>query len=245
MHISFEINWMVVIGTALNLLLLYIIFKRYLFGPLVKTIEDKKREWEEREKKLREWEERLKQREEELKAKTIQMQREMEEFKKRVMEEVEETRKKLMEEAEKKANTLYTHILNAAYAEATKIREEAEKHIRQLLEVSTKEVLSNFMGSESELCLTEILIKRFEGDIRQFAKKVGDNPVYMELPWYALPDEEAHLINMLRELGVNVVAIKTNTEILAGFRLVFQDYVFDATLNRYVEEAVGGKKWEL
>ncbi len=245
MHISFEIDWLVVIGTAFNLLLLYIIFKRYLFGPLVKTIETKKKEWEEREKKLKAWEEELKKREEELKIKAIQLQQEMEEFKKRVMEEVEETRKKLMEEAEKKANTLYNHILNAAYAEATKIREEAERHIRQLLEVSTKEVLSNFMGSESEMCLTEILIKRFEGDIRQFAKKVGDNPVYMELPWYTLPDEESYLIGMLKDLGVNVVAIKTNPEILAGFRLVFQDYVFDATLNRYVEEAVGGKKWEL
>ncbi len=238
MHMDFSINWITLTASIVNLLLLYIIFKRYLFGPIDDIIKKKKEEWQQKDAELKKREEEIKKAYEKLQAEKKKLKEELTLMRKKMEEEIEEERKRLMEEAQKKADTVYKHTINAAHAEAAKIVQEAQEHISEIVTISTKNILYNFMGTDSEICLLQILFRRFAGDIKDYASKVGEG-IILELPWYVLPEEEKQIREWLREIGVNIAGIKVNEDIIAGFRMVYKDFVLDATLNRYIREALG------
>ena len=238
MQISFHIDWLILIGSIFNLLLLYVIFKRYLFGPIGKTIKEKKEEWHKKEEELKKKEREIEKKLQEIEEKKHKVQIELQELREKLQKEIEEEKKKILEEYQKKAETLYKQTLNAAQAEAARIIEEATQNISGIVTVSTKNILNNFIGTGNELCILKILFKRFRGDIKQYASKVKQG-IILELPWYALPEEEIEIRKALEELGINIAGIKVNENIISGFRLVYKDFVLDATLDRYISEAVG------
>lgn len=239
MQIGFQVNWLTFIGSIFNLILLYIIFKRYLFGPINKTIKEKREEWNKREEELKKKEIEIEKKLKEIEEKKRKVQIELQELKEKLQKEIEEEKKAILEEYQKKAETLYKQILNAAQAEAAKTIEEATQNISGIVTVSTKNILNNFIGTGNELCILKILFKRFSGDIKQYSSKVKQG-IILELPWYVLPEEETEIRKLLKDLGINIAGIKVNENIISGFRLVYKDFVLDATLDRYISEAVGG-----
>jgi F-type H+-transporting ATPase subunit b len=237
---DFSINWITLLASIFNLLLLYIIFKRYLFGPLVNIIRKKKEEWKQKDEELRKREEEIKQAYAKLEEEKKRLKAELEAMRERMEKEIEEEKKKLLEEAQKKADTVYKHTVNAAHAEAARIIEEATKEVGKIITISTTNILNNFLGTSSQVCLLKMLFKRFAGDIKQYASKAGKG-IILELPWYVLPEEEKEIRKCLEEIGVSIAGIKVNEDIISGFRLVYKDYVLDATLNRYISEAIGDR----
>ncbi|UZN22663.1 hypothetical protein GM182_01760 [bacterium 3DAC] len=240
MHMDFSINWITLLASIFNLLLLYIIFKRYLFGPLVNIIRKKKEEWQKKDEELRKREEEIKQAYAKLEEEKKRLKAELEAMREHMEKEIEEEKKKLLEEAQKKADTVYKHTVNAAHAEAARIIEEATKEVGKIITISTTNILNNFLGTSSQVCLLKMLFKRFAGDIKQYAFKAGKG-IILELPWYVLPEEEKEIRQCLEEIGVSIAGIKVNPDIISGFRLVYKDYVLDATLNRYISEAIGDR----
>jgi len=240
MQIGFHINWLTFIGSIFNLLLLYIIFKRYLFGPIDKTIKEKREEWNKKEEELKKKEREIEEKLKEIEEQKQKVQIELQTLREKLQKEIEEEKKQILDEYQKKAETLYKQIVNAAQAEAARIIEEATQNISGIVTVSTKNILNNFIGTGNELCILKMLFKRFRGDIKQYASKVKRG-IILELPWYVLPEEEIEIRQALEELGVSIAGIKVNENIISGFKLVYKDFVLDATLDRYISEAVGEK----
>ncbi len=241
MHMNFSINWITLLASIFNLLLLYIIFKRYLFGPLVDIIKKKKEEWQQKEQELNKREQAIKEEYQKLKEERRKLEEEIRKRREELEKEIEEEKKNLLEEAQKKADTVYKHTVNAAHAEAARIIQEAKENIGQIITISTTNILNNFLGNDSQLCLLKMLFKRFSGDIKQYASKAGKG-IILEVPWYVLPDEEKEIRKALADIGISIAGIKINPNIISGFRLVYKDFVLDATLNRYIEEAIGEKQ---
>jgi len=132
--VAIELENYTFILALINIVVLYLLCKRFLFGPLTKLLE-------ERDRKIKDSLEKAAYQEEHAKRLSVKHERELKEAK--------QMAQRIIDEARKQANKEYAAIIEEAKDKAHKIREKAKKDA----EIDRREAAIKFKNEISSLAL--------------------------------------------------------------------------------------------
>lgn len=231
-------NWFSLAAAVVNLLILYWILQRYLFGPLLKTIKDQQEQWLQKEKELQQKELEIASREEQLEHERQELEYEVRTYYEQAMKEIEAFKENEQADARKKAEAVYQQIVNAARTEADRIKKEALQQIDDTIkDVVTKVYKAFFQGLNHNGDFVALLL---EGRIDEIKPLLGQGRSYVFTSSHPLDDKQkARVEHVLQEkAGVGVSSFEVDEELILGFQLSWKAEMIEYSLAQQIREYV-------
>lgn len=231
-------NWFSLAAAVVNLLILYWILQRYLFGPLLKTIRDQQEQWLKKDKELQQKELEIGSREEQLEHERQELEYEIRTYYEQAMKEIEAFKENEQADARKKAETVYQQIVNAAKTEADHIKKEAFDHI----DTSVKEVVTSvykafFQGLNNN---GDFVVLLFEGRIDDIEPLLGQGRSYTFTSSHPLDDKQKGRVGRVlqEKAGVAVSSFEVDEELILGFQLSWKAEMIEYSLAQQIRDYV-------
>mgnify|MGYP001236400404 CR=1 FL=1 len=231
-------NWFSLAAAVVNLLILYWILQRYLFGPLLKTIMDQQEQWLQREKELQQKELEIASREEQLEHERQELEYEVRTYYEQAMKEIEAFKENEQADARKKAETVYQQIVNAAKTEADHIKREALQHIDDTIKEVVASVYNAFFRGLSNQ--GEFVTLLLEGRMNDIKPLLGQGRSYVFTSSHPLDDEQKSRVqHVLQEaVGVGVSSFEVNEGLILGFQLSWKAEMIEYSLAQQIRDYV-------
>lgn len=229
-----SVNWISLLAAIANLFVLYLILKRYLFGPLLKIMKDQQEQWERREKELEHKELELVSKEQALEHERTELEYEVRQYYQQAMSEIELFKESELANARKKAESLYNRIVSAAKSEADKIRQEAIENAESWLRAAVEKVCAAFVGDVRVGCLLVDLVESKTEEIRPL---LTPGKAYAFVSSHELTQEERLRVQAMSEaLGINVSEFHADPSMILGFRFTWKAEMIEYSLAQVVKE---------
>ena len=146
---SLGIDWKLLIAQIVNFLILLFLLRKFLYGPIVNMLSDRKKKIEQGLKDSEEARKRLEQTNEETKKILSSASNESEKIIKLAKQEIEEQTQKKIQETQDKAKEIMESSRKQALLEQEKIVERAKKEITDLAILISEKVMESKVDNDS------------------------------------------------------------------------------------------------
>ena len=146
---SLGIDWKLLIAQIVNFLILLFLLRKFLYGPIVNMLSDRKKKIEQGLKDSEEARKRLEQTNEETKKILSSASNESEKIIKLAKQEIEEQTQKKIQETQDKAKEIMESSRKQALLEQEKIVERAKKEITDIAILISEKVMESKVDNDS------------------------------------------------------------------------------------------------
>lgn len=150
---TFGINWRLLAAQIVNFLILLLVLHRFLYKPIIRILEKRKKDIEENEKRTAFLERRMEETEQTYKEKMREAEREVVRRMEEAAKKAEETRRELVEEGEKERRRIVEEAKREARQEGERQKEELRKETKTLIKEGVKKILEHIGDERAENAL--------------------------------------------------------------------------------------------
>ncbi|WP_018962901.1 ATP synthase F0 subunit B [Coprothermobacter platensis] len=229
-------SWFSLAASIINLLILYWILQRYLFGPLLKIIKDQQDSWLKREKDLEQKELQISSREEQVEHERQELEYEVRTYYEQAMKEIEAFKESEQADARKKAETVYQQIVNAAKDEANRIRRDALQNVDEVIKDAVAKVYDSFFGDVGQ---GKFIVLLFESQFDKIKPLLSKDRAYTFVSSHPLNnDEQNEVSQLLEQIGASVDSFEVDKELILGFKLSWKAEMVEYSLAQQIRDYI-------
>lgn len=140
---SLGIDWKLLIAQIINFLVLFLLLRKFLYGPIVNMLQDRKKKIEQGLKDAEDARQRLEEASAESKKLLSKASTESEKIVAAAKKEIEQETQKKIQEAQTKATEIIENSRKQALAEQEKVVEKAKKEITDLAILISEKVMES------------------------------------------------------------------------------------------------------
>lgn len=234
------IDWFTVFAQVINFLILVYLLKRFLFGRILKAMDDRESRISSRlenaDNKLRQAEEERKKFEE----KNIEIESRKEQL-------ISLARKEAQEYKQEQLKDVKTEVELSRKRWEERINEERDQFIknikyriaRQTIRI-TRSALKDIADAELENSIANTFVKKLRGkDLKNISEDINEHPHASVLSSFDIPENIRENIRDLikQETGRDIdIQFRRSPELICGIELRLNGYKFDWNIEKYVSD---------
>lgn len=246
-----QIDWFTVIAQIINFLFLVWLLKRFLYGPILKAVDERELRVTSQLKKAEMEIADASRLQDELTKKNEDFDRAREGMMTQTKEEVEQQRNTLLEDARKEAGDLRLRLEEAVRAEQEQAEKEHMQRIGQEVFAITEKTLNDLanmgLGDQMILVFTKRLLSLKNDQVRelQAALNKQSGPLLVRSAFELNRDQRTSLTDTLKQVLAKEVTLRFDVEpaLIAGIELVTNGYAVSWNISEYLsslkEEVLG------
>jgi len=237
-----QINWFTVIAQILNFLVLVWLMKRYLYKPILSTIDDREKKIAGQIADAKNKKDEARKEQDEFNKKNEVFDHQKNDMMDKAIADAATQSQKLLEEAKNKAKTLQDKLEKAAKDHQADLNHQIEQKTEQEVFAITKKVLTDLADVNFEEQSVNVFIKRIIG-IKENEKALlikalhsGSGPILVQSA-FDLPEKQQTEIKsaVTKILGIDPsFEFKTSTALLGGIELTTPGYKLSWSIAAYV-----------
>lgn len=193
------IDWFTVVAQIVNFLILVALLKRFLYGPIIKAMDEREERIRSRLKEAEEREEESRKEAERYRARTEDLEQKRREILSAAEEEAEEKKRGMIRDARAEAEELQARWRESLTRERDGFLRELKRLAGRSVFSATRRVLHDLADADLQERITEVFLRRVgESDLKGMVDRNGQ-PLEIRSPFEVSPRLQRELARAIRK----------------------------------------------